>query len=587
MKLSTLKASVAGIVSLTLILIPLVISQQGNAQSTSASASPTQCGTPPNVAGNSIKYVMYFMSKPQDAVECSMSARGGNVTFAASLTNPGMTCPDMNAWRLYGEAVKQEFWRNWAADQETWPGVNCPNGDPNCQPTSPLPLCAASIKPNSPAAKNCCIPGSKTNPGYDDKTYPFKFCPYFPGDHVANASLKNHHRRGTLPSKAHAPLFSMKPEMLRSLAMDDPGRDIRQSMAEVVFRNEPMFNYIFVNNLYHQEGVIDVYNRNNNNISNSQTRTSGAPYHVQNGKTAISEIDLPVASIMIKSNWIDREVAAKMGLKDDPNNPYIKMNINPVIDNNGTISQTREHWLVSFHVSSKDTPQWAWATFEHVNNPGRCDYTGCNDSYGYTSADTVAAGQARNYTTPLLKCDDLPIAGYIFDTGKSYPGGAITSGLDKFFDGMGIGTRDNKTLNPTPADKAWRSYRLKGTQVNFTDSMGRPTHLGNSVTEGGFVSSSSCITCHARAGADGGGTLPPVLGVFINEVSEAGYLQSARGTPDPDWYHHSGQPPTLETLQTDFVWGFLAANSLKTPSPNSNAVEVKTPPPTIRQRRQQ
>jgi hypothetical protein len=34
------------------------------------------------------------------------------------------------------------------------------------------------------------------------------------------------------------------------------------------------------------------------------------------------------------------------------------------------------------HISSKDIPNWIWATFEHVGNPGRCDYTGCNDSYG-------------------------------------------------------------------------------------------------------------------------------------------------------------------------------------------------------------
>ena len=42
-------------------------------------------------------------------------------------------------------------------------------------------------------------------------------------------------------------------------------------------------------------------------------------------------------------------------------------------------------------------------------------------------------------------------------------------------------------------------YRLKGAQVDFTDRTGRPTIVGNSITEAGFVSTSSCITCHAWA----------------------------------------------------------------------------------------
>jgi hypothetical protein len=40
---------------------------------------------------------------------------------------------------------------------------------------------------------------------------------------------------------------------------------------------------------------------------------------------------------------------------------------------------------------------------------------------------------------------------------------------------------------------------LKGSQVNFTNGMGRSTRLGNTITEGGFMNTSSCISCHARA----------------------------------------------------------------------------------------
>jgi hypothetical protein len=118
---------------------------------------------------------------------------------------------------------------------------------------------------------------------------------------------------------------------------------------------------------------------------------------------------------------------------------------------------------------------------------------------------------------------------------------------------------------------------LKGAQVEFTDSMGRAVHLGNSVTEGGFVSTSSCMTCHARAGAAVAGTIPPPLGVFENGISDSGYLPSSIGIPVADWYNRSGQPPTLQVLQTDFVWGFLAANSTKPPSAAIAALRARLP----------
>jgi hypothetical protein len=104
--------------------------------------------------------------------------------------------------------------------------------------------------------------------------------------------------------------------------------------------------------------------------------------------------------------------------------------------------------------------------------------------------------------------------------------------------------------------------------------MGRPTFLGHSVTEAGFVNGSSCISCHARAGTDAEGpfhvdagtdgvpTFP--LSVFMNELSDFGYGRSASGPPVPSWYHDSNQPPNLRVLQTDFVWGFLFARPVVT-----------------------
>jgi len=516
------------------------------------STNSQTCGTKPNTASDKIKFAMYFYSKPQDAAQCSMRASNGHVVFGDNVSNPAVSCPDMFSWNLFAEVVRQEFWKNWAADQETWPGVQCPNGDPECKATAPLPLCQTGSK-----GPSCCDPSSTNNPGYDDPNYPFKFCPYFPGDHLAKGIEL---RRAMPPSKAHIPAFAAGPRFVDMLAaLNEPGRDIRQTMAELVFRNRPMWSFTFENNLYNQEGIIQVFNRNSKNIT--QSAPGGAPYRLDNSSKVVSEIDYPAQSIMIKSNWLSEADAKRLGISDDP--PHVKMDINgPYTDNNGTIWKKARYWLVALHISSKDTPNWVWATFEHVGNPGRCDFTGCNDSYGYASADIVGTGQARNYTKPHIKCDNLPLPSFVFDNGNPYPSGPESTGLAEVLKALDIGTKAGSSGVPNYTDAAWLNYRLKGSQVQFTDSMGNPTHLANSITEGGFVGSSSCISCHARAGTAAAGTLPPALGVFLNQLADSGYQQSANGSPVPDWYHHSGQPPTLNVLQTDFVWGFLTANCI-------------------------
>ena len=514
------------------------------------------CGKPPNTATNNISYSMYLLSKPQDSAQCSTRLDDeGNIVFTQPVSNPAMTCPDMVAWGLFAKVVREEFWKNWAADQQTWPGVSCDPSDAKCVTYRPLPLCTSGADPSS-----CCDPHKTNNPGYNDAENKAKYCPYFPGDHLGPSDQAIPLRVGRLPSKAHLVSFAMEPRIQTLLAAEtEPGRKVRQAMAELVFRNKPMFDYTFKNNLYNQEGLIAVFR------SHNATQRGGAPYHADSSSALLTEIDYPIESIMIKSNWISKDRALELGLRDDPNNPFIKMNIiSAVTDNNGTILSPGEHWLVALHISSKDVPNWVWATFEHVNNPGRCDYTGCNDSFGYASPDSaIKPGQSRNYTAPRTKCDDLLLAGWVFDTAKTYDGGTRSPALAKILQGLKIGTRDNDTLNPSPQDRGWLSYRLKGTQAQFTDSMGSPTRLGNSITEAGFVNTSSCMSCHARAGATNIGTQPPLeIGVFANELGEAGYFQSARGVPNPDWFLHSGVPKNTSVVQTDFIWGFLGANCL-------------------------
>ena len=517
---------------LTFVLLTSFLSQQ-------LKAAPAVQTNPDQPKPNAIQQVLYFNSAAQDDDACTLVLNdNGSLGFGDGVTNPAMTCPDAFAWKLFIDALDEEFWANWAADNYTWPA-------------NPLPMCPA----NAPAGSPCCRLDSLTNPGYDNPNDPATSCPYYPGDHL-DAGEEPISPKAQPLSKAHAHAFSLPASEVAA----DPGRAIRQEMAELVFRNKPMFDYVFSNNLYHRDGLGELFQRN------SAAMTSSAPYRQRNTADALTTIDFPVGAVMIKSNWLSVERAEALGLADDPANPYISMEIDAaVLDNNAPDDQFEPglYYLVSFHVSSKDIPNWVWATFEHVNNPGRCDYTGCNDSFGYSSPDVVSAGDYTNFTAPNMITDGLVIASPIFATGGAYAGGERSDALQTLFAQLDIGGADqpDPTL-PSVESRGWLSYRLKGSQVNFTDSTGRSIILGNSVTEGGFVSTSSCMSCHARAAVNAQGN--PPLGVFIAQLSEIGYGQSANNVPDPDWYYASSNHPSLLALQTDFVWGFLAANPMTT-----------------------
>jgi hypothetical protein len=237
---------------------------------------------------------------------------------------------------------------------------------------------------------------------------------------------------------------------------------------------------------------------------------------------------------------------------------------------------------MAFHISSKDIPDWVWTTFEHVAMPGRCDIIGCNDSYGYRNPAKLPKGVADNYIEPKTRSDHLNSPSVVFDRDGIYPPEPIRAGLKHVLDGLSIGVKPSgNSEEPTPRDLAWRSYRLRGSQVDFVDATGRSNMLGNSITEAGFMDGSSCITCHARAGikvtpvpkdnalACGNPVLDGKycytffgLGVFENSLSDFGYARSAHGIPNPDWYYANATPPTLNILPVDFVWGFLFASPL-------------------------
>jgi hypothetical protein len=225
--------------------------------------------------------------------------------------------------------------------------------------------------------------------------------------------------------------------------------------------------------------------------------------------TAGQPIVFPTDSIEVKANW-----------KPAGNRSPSEYHIN-------TASDGKRYALVSMHIISKQIPNWTWATFEQKDNPGRCDSIGCHDSFGATVADVAAHDALGGRYDPCVK----------------------TAAVKKLFADAGL-----------PA--LWENYCLKGGQIEYTTATGIPTHLGNSITEDGFVATSSCMTCHSRSAVNATGR--PSFGAgFLNPPNPAVCPQtpdqsacSPNGTPTPAWFWNDpGQPnQSMLAMQTDFVF---------------------------------
>lgn len=167
-------------------------------------------------------------------------------------------------------------------------------------------------------------------------------------------------------------------------------------------------------------------------------------------------------------------------------------------------SDGNTYGLIALHIMTKDIPNWFWATFEQVDNPNRCREIGCRDQFGVDAQ------------------------------------GKLTPALTQLMDAAQLGPE-------------WRNYRLSGSQVDFVDSTGRPLVVGNSEIETPFMTTSSCMSCHARATVDG---LGGRLSIFVNSNP----LQGNVGAPIPSWFQQeTASGSKLRFLQLDFVWSFLFA----------------------------
>lgn len=510
-----------------------------------------------------IDFSMFFEATVRDTPECDARVVDGDFVFGDSITNPAASCPDAFAWKTFAEVIRDGWWENWSTDRETFP-------------SDPWPRCAPG------ETGNCCPAVTVSN---DPRP---EHCPVFPGPTPGVPAYAV-----VAPGTAH--MVPLARAATRDLN-DDGRKDwadvpavLRNAVIgavqnELVYRNAPMVRYIFDRGLYSTEGLAAVYRHFVEAIGAYAPRwpTPPDPTRSYPLPPATAAINFPVGTIMLKVNWLEADKAAAYGIDpDDQRHPYIVMDLVPQAEANaapGSQPPAKTRFiLLSMHISTKDLPNWFWATFEHVDNIGRCDWLGCNDSFGYINTETLEIGPgptgglaepARNYTPPHSltevggqQQDAFVLAERYSDVDR------ISERLDAVLRAYGIGTDTavNRSGRPTVGDPAWRSYRLKGTETNFVTATGRANRLGNSVTEAGFVNSASCITCHARAGATAEG-LPP-LSIFADTLSDAGIPKSVNGIPEESWFNVNAywgvggerEAPGIRAVQTDFVWGFRFA----------------------------
>lgn len=484
-------------------------------------------------APNQIEQISYFRADVRDRPGCLPSFVEGRVRWPDAIGNPAIDCPDAFAWTSLVSAIRESFW-TWGTDQTIWVA-------------NPKPICLPGQ-----SSSDCCDPRTIEPQSGPTTGSPPQGCPFFPTDWTEPPPLTV-----AKPNPSHSHDF------LKTL---DPARVLRQEEAEIIFRNRPFVRYTFQENLYNKESLGARFTAMQNWISE----------HAPFANPALT-VDYPTDAVMFKVDFLSQAEMLKAGLiseKDgqggrldppnDPEHPYVTMRIDETIAPGN--EEPQFYYLVSVTAASKALPNWHWYAFEHVKNLGRCDYTGCNDSFGYRARGINVGGAffGWNFIPPKTENSKDSSNDIVFRTGTPYTveetGEAISPALEELFAAAGIATGNGPEdpRVPSAEDPAWKSYRLKASQTSFVTETGMPTHAGQSITEGGFVNSASCLTCHSQAGPDADGN-PGVPGIGSRtDLNLFGLNQTVNGAPEPDWFFAEGTT-VMRSLPMDFVWGMLNA----------------------------
>jgi len=274
-----------------------------------------------------------------------------------------------------------------------------------------------------------------------------------------------------------------------------PAFDPNDPQGNEVRMNKATFDFIATNGLYHLGGQEQFF---------------------YDGK----RIDFPLAAKEVKAQWRPIREA------DKPKYHWAAVRRD---------GQTEVWGLTAIHITTKDLPNWFWATFEHVDNPNLAEA----EPWLLPSHDRFGC------TQPPFDCNQAP---------AEVAGVRLT------------GTK-------------WENYRLRGTQIDFVDSTGKPTVLANSQIEQGFQLSSSCITCHATA-TIGPRLVDPQLNprqvaqrLHFFVLSSRGDIEGRVGSPPPSLFdlrrlglpNLPGERPSRIFSQTDFVWSLFRARRKPAP----------------------
>lgn len=500
---------------------------------------------------------MYFNSHVRDSPECTASINSeGKVIYPATISNPAATCPDTYSWATFLGTIKARFWDQWGNDETVW--IDTPK--PACSSAEDTDCCF--VEPNGAQQV-----GYRNSAGETVKPHNIggfgNYCPYIPGDWGGAIETTF---AGGKPGNSHNSTF------LRTL---DPGRVARQGQVEVVYRNDSFIRYTTQHELYSKTGLSKLF-----------ARIAGEAKFAKPHRPSGQGISYPTSAVMFKVAWIDVETMIELGYISDHDNdpttpeqnsryPYITQKIR-ASDDDGKTYKEDLYYLVSIAASTKALPNWHWFAFEHVGNLGRCDYIGCNDSFGVLNPSTVHIASPddpekkieisfnSNFISPHTQDDALNDDKSIFVLGKRYESGQISASLAKLFNEAGIGNGNAPVdpEHPKITDIAWKSYRLKGTQTQFVNNDGTSTLLGSSINEGGFVNSASCISCHAQASVNANGEIGvPGVG-STGRLNIFGIDTAISGPPVTADYYNRGTTRQL-AVQTDFVWGILFAQDTK------------------------
>jgi hypothetical protein len=282
------------------------------------------------------------------------------------------------------------------------------------------------------------------------------------------------------------------------------------AQTEETRRNKPDFDFIANNNLYKVSGLAAAF-------------------------SAGKALSFPTDSLEVKANWILIENLKDFnGFTGSAADAAKLYHVNTATDPKTGKKET--YALVAMHVISKKVPNWTWATFEHKDNPGRCDVLGCVDSFGAQQAFVApkSATETAGGPNPTHYADCVKTPALLALFAKAH------------------------------IDSAYANYCMKGSQTDFTDPTGLINRVGNSVTEQGFVAYASCMTCHSRAAFDATGHATTFAGFDPTSIATPTSPGNAPiGPARAEWFYTpGGVPPQTPSLanETDLIRYALAAD---------------------------